>query len=384
MAASSSSFKDDQRRLASLAFDITDQDWQVLGLADDRCPNVEASSNLDITTERVTSLLLIRLIALASPSHKFPDLSTTSVCQRILQTQYITSIWPETITETVLIELRKYVRTILEGYNKVPYHNAQHAYHVITSSNKLMDLILKSRPTEEVKCSKDNLRFEEDPLMHLSLLFAALIHDVDHLGIPNAQLVQENHPLAIQYNDQSIAEQRSLFLGFNELLKPDYEHLRTVMFPFTFGGDGYRRFRTAVTSLVLATDIASPDRGDIVKKKWAEAFEIQTKHETKPRLLTETGKRRMRKGAAASFIAPPKEHPTPRRKPANTQNVSCNALQQDDDEWVELGVTPSTHFPRGTQNTSLERNTLHSTAHDSLIFWWFAPTQEEGIDRRLH
>jgi hypothetical protein len=59
---------------------------------------------------------------------------------------------------------------------------------------------------------------------------------VNHLGIPNAQLVQENHPLAIQYNDQSIAEQRSLFLGFNELLKPNYEHLQTVMFPFTFGG----------------------------------------------------------------------------------------------------------------------------------------------------
>jgi hypothetical protein len=119
-----------------------------------------------------------------------------------------------------------------------------------------MDLILKSRPTEKVKCSKDNLCFEEDHLMHLSLLFAELIHDVDHLGIPNVQLVQENHPLAIHYNDQSIAEQRSLFLGFNELLKPDYEHLRTVMFSFTFGGDGYHHFRMAVTSLVLATDIA--------------------------------------------------------------------------------------------------------------------------------
>jgi hypothetical protein len=53
-------------------------------------------------------------------------------------------------------------------------------------------------------------------------------------------------------------------------------------------------------------------------------------------------------------------------------------LQEGHDEWVELGgETPSTDFPRGTHNTSLERNTsLHS--HESVIFWWFAPTQEEG------
>jgi hypothetical protein len=391
--ASFTSFKEDQKRLASLAFDITDQDWEVLGLGDDRSLKVEATSNMDVTTERVTSLLLIRLIALASPSHKFPDLSTTTICQRILQSQYITSIWPETITETVMIELRKYVRTILEGYNRVPYHNVQHAYHVIISSNKLMDLILKSRPTQEVKYSKDNLRFEEDPLMHLSLLFAALIHDVDHLGIPNAQLVQESHPLAIQYNDQSVAEQRSLFLGFNELLRHDYEHLRKVMFPFTFGGDGYRRFRTAVTSLVLATDIASPDRGEIVKKKWTEAFEIQTIHESKPRVLAETGKRRMRKGGAASIIAPPKEHPTPSRGRRKSVTVpkemkssrTCGpsnapSTEHEEDEWVELGATASTHFPLGTQNTLLGRSTLHSScSHDSLIFWWFNPPEETGI-----
>jgi hypothetical protein len=41
-------------------------------------------------------------------------------------------------------------------------------------------------------------------------------------------------------------------------------------------------------------------------------FEIlQSKHETKSRLLTEMGKRRMRKDAATSMIAPPKEHLIP-------------------------------------------------------------------------
>jgi 3'5'-cyclic nucleotide phosphodiesterase len=38
---------------------------------------------------------------------------------------------------------------------------------------------------------------------------AALIHDVDHQGIPNFVLVQEKSPLAAKYNNKSVAEQNS-------------------------------------------------------------------------------------------------------------------------------------------------------------------------------
>jgi hypothetical protein len=34
-----------------------------------------------------------------------------------------------------------------------------------------------------------------DPLTEFACVFAALIHDVDHTGMPNAQLVKEKQPL---------------------------------------------------------------------------------------------------------------------------------------------------------------------------------------------
>jgi hypothetical protein len=41
------------------------------------------------------------------------------------------------------------------------------------------------------------------------LASSALIHDLDHQGIPNMVLVQEKSPLALQYNNKSVAEQNS-------------------------------------------------------------------------------------------------------------------------------------------------------------------------------
>jgi hypothetical protein len=368
-----SSIQSNQKQHATLALEITEQDWSMLGLQDEACPNVATSASLELTAERITSLFLIRLVALAAPSHRFSDLSTTTICQTILSSRYVTSCWPETITETVIQELRCFVRVILGGYNKIPYHNFEHAYQVTISANKLMDLVLQSRPFEPVKISSHSLLFEEDPLMHLALLFAALIHDVEHQGVPNQQLVLENDPLALQYNDRSVAEQRSLCIGFMELLKTDYDDLRQVMFPFTFVGDGYRRFRETVTKLVLATDIASPERGDIVKKKWEKSFEerpLQTPH----RVIGHTKGRRKAKTAPAPLLKPPKEHLTPNRH----RNLVKHTVEEQKElsrktsleSWVELGATPSTHFPIDAG----------SSMHDSLVFWWFHPTQSEDKD----
>jgi len=101
------------------------------------------------------------------------------------------------------------------------------------------------------------------------MVLSALIHDVDHRGIPNRQLALEDEDLAIKYNDQSIAENESLFIGFSELLKSKYGKLRNVIFPER---SDYRRFRGACVNLVLTTDIASPERTQLGKSKWKEAF----------------------------------------------------------------------------------------------------------------
>jgi hypothetical protein len=89
-------------------------------------------------------------------------------------------------------------------------------------------------------------------------------------GIPNRQLAIEDDRLAVLYNDQSMAENWSLYVGFSELLQNDFSALRKVI--LQEGTDDYRRFRRIVIDLVLSTDIASPERTQISKSKWKEAF----------------------------------------------------------------------------------------------------------------
>ena len=340
----------------------------MLGLEDELCPNVTASNNQAIAAERIVSLILIRLVALAAPSHQYQNLSTTCVCQTILRSHSM-SCWPDTITNLVIQQLQKFVTKILSGYRRVPYHNFEHAYQVIISSNKLLDLILQSQSTASLKTSSTKLRFDEDPLMHLALLFAALIHDVDHQGVPNQQLVIENDPLALQYNDRSVAEQQSLSIAFTELLKANYDDLRNIMFQFTFSGDGYRRFRGAVANLVLATDITSPEQGEIVKKKWAAAFSGKTSNQA-----PKTAAKKMRKKTSSTqAIQPPKDHPSYPRPNRERKSVAEKREEQKSlerkltiDSWVELGATPSTQFPSDTATTTT----------DSMHLWWFCATQE--------
>ena len=57
-----------------------------------------------------------------------------------------------------------------------------------------------------------------DPLTQFAIVFSALIHDVDHTGVPNGQLVKEEAHVASLYNNKSVAEQNSLDLAFELLM----------------------------------------------------------------------------------------------------------------------------------------------------------------------
>lgn len=70
-----------------------------------------------------------------------------------------------------------------------------------------------------------------DPLTQFACAFSALIHDVDHVGVSNAQLVKEGVPIASKYGGRSVAEQNSLDLSWELLMRPDYEELRALLFP---------------------------------------------------------------------------------------------------------------------------------------------------------
>lgn len=288
--------------MALMALKITSQPWNQLGHGND--PNVAASTDMAITVERLTSLFLIRIVALISHRNRqsekpipgfpnFSDTSTTNICKEALAQR---RPWPHPITSSLIHDLRCFVRNMLEKYNSVYYHSFEHSYHVTISCNKLMDMMLMSESSpidisaaesvrssgsssqssssrvafaESVTSSRKTYGLKSDPLMMLALLFSALAHDVEHKGVPNRQLVLESDDLAILYNDQSVAEQRSLAVAFSELMQDEFKELRAVMFG---SAEEYRRFRKTVIVLVLATDIASPERTQLVKSKWKEAF----------------------------------------------------------------------------------------------------------------
>ena len=98
-------------------------------------------------------------------------------------------------------------------------------------------------------------RLHDDPLLKFALLFAALIHDVDHQGVTNAQLVQEQHVLAHHYPIGSIAERHSLTVALQLWQQPDFRDLRDFVCP---NQTVALRFQEIVTLAVLATDIADP------------------------------------------------------------------------------------------------------------------------------
>lgn len=279
------------RLLAAQALAITSQDWNCLGFSDDT--KVSPSDDVDTLSERILSLLAIRMVALLSTLDDFQDFSTTTICRSLL---IDSQLWPRALSQEVIDELRDYITRIIRAYSSTaPYHNRQHAFHVTLSTNKLLDLMLLFNPslaTQEIQglppdasintvtSQRQESRkaqtkipktygLRRDTLLQFAVVFAALIHDVQHQGISNRQLAIEDDPLSLLYNDTSTLEQQSLTIGFTELMQPEFAKLRKVLFPTR---QEYTDFRKVVVNLVLATDIANPEKMQLTKDKWKTTF----------------------------------------------------------------------------------------------------------------
>lgn len=264
--------------LAQLALQLTSQEWNQLSL-NSADPITAATDKLDLLVERITALFLVRIVACVAAPGTLPDSSTTMVCSTFIAKRK--TEWPKPVTAEVQIQIRSFIRRMLSGYKDVPYHNREHAYHVILSVNKLLDMAtccFTQDPKTKTKTKfkpPPSFGLRHNPMAMLACLFAALIHDVEHQGIPNRQLASENDRLAVLYNDQSIAENWSIYIAFSELLQDEFQDLRTVLFgPLQSEGhsEKYREFRKMVVNMVLSTDIACPVRSQVVKSKWKEAF----------------------------------------------------------------------------------------------------------------
>lgn len=115
-----------------------------------------------------------------------------------------------------------------------------------------------------------------DPLAQWSLCLAALVHDVDHQGISNDQLMKERPSLAKEYNHTSVAEKVSFDLAWSLLMEDRFSSLRQAIYCST---KEHRRFRQLMANAVLATDVIDPTLKKLRDVRWENAFNNEGKQE---------------------------------------------------------------------------------------------------------
>ena len=108
-----------------------------------------------------------------------------------------------------------------------------------------------------------------DPLTQFACAFSALIHDVDHTGVPNTELVQEQPELATIYGGRSVAEQNSLDISWELLMGDEFSNLRRCLFD---SQKTLNRFRSLVVNSLMATDIADQQLKKLRNNRWEKAF----------------------------------------------------------------------------------------------------------------
>lgn len=208
---------------------LSRQDWSRIGLPDS--PMVAATSNEGIMVARVSAMLQHRLEIAMDQRRQGP-------MNRLQKSQ-----------------LRSYVNEIASMYNPVEFHNFEHAVHVTTSMNKIIDTIVVSVDNGQYGNGSICRDFWQNSFIHFTIIFSCLIHDVEHTGKSNKILAAKEHKIAKKFSGPS-AERNSIQVALELLFRPKYKAIRKAIFPrvedrFLFG--------KCIFWSILCTDIASPE-----------------------------------------------------------------------------------------------------------------------------
>ncbi|GKY99131.1 hypothetical protein MPSEU_000868600 [Mayamaea pseudoterrestris] len=188
------------------------------------------------------------------------------------------------IDEVVIKQLHAYVSKIANMYHNNPFHNFEHASHVTMSVTKLLSRIVAPSDLDAVESLNKTGKtlhdhtygITSDPLTQFACVFCALIHDVDHSGVTNAQLIKEEKEIALIYQGKSVAEQNSVNLAWNLLMEQEYQQLRECIYT---SETSFKRFRQLVVNGVMATDIVDKELKTLRNKRWENAFSEADAHE---------------------------------------------------------------------------------------------------------
>lgn len=189
------------------------------------------------------------------------------------------------LSPLVLQQLRGYVERIAAAYHSNnAFHNFEHASHVAMSSSKLMKRVIapdgvdynqrsihKTKRLQAItkEIHETTFGISSDPLLQFAAVFSALVHDVDHEGVPNSRLSQEMTPTAVKYNHKSVAEQHSVQVAWCLFMDEQYGDLRSCI---CNSEPELLRFRQLVVNAVIATDIADKALQSWRQQRWDQAF----------------------------------------------------------------------------------------------------------------
>lgn len=147
---------------------------------------------------------------------------------------------------------------------------------------KLLNRII-ARPDDVINSSGGmdsdlNDYIYSDPLTQFAVAFSALLHDVDHDGVTNATLVEEQVDIAQLYGNKSVAEQNSVDVAWSLLMEDDFEDLRHTIYATE---EEFLHFRQLIVNTILATDIMDKDLKKLREQRWENAFSSEAENTDK-------------------------------------------------------------------------------------------------------
>jgi len=179
------------------------------------------------------------------------------------------------LNDQLLAELHDYVLAIAQAYPlSNPFHTFEHASHVTMSCCKLLSRMVPRDVHDEVgsrsayDLHQQTHGISSDPLSRFSVVLSALIHDVDHPGVPNSILFQENHQLTERYST-SPSEQNSIDFSWRLLQEERFSILRSAIYATP---EEFHRFRQILINVVMSTDIADQDLEAERDSRWERAY----------------------------------------------------------------------------------------------------------------
>jgi len=137
-------------------------------------------------------------------------------------------------------KMSAYAEEVQRQYFALSYHNAMHSCDVFQSVTSLI-----------IGQGQASFFFCFSRLEMFALMFAALIHDINHPGVNNVYMTKTKHPLALRYNDNSVLEQHHCAFAYRLcMIKPELDIWSDC------DKADYRCIRAIVISSVLATDLS--------------------------------------------------------------------------------------------------------------------------------